>query len=117
MPRATRPSGTNQAEADRIARAHPELKSRTKGRNRTVLLQPNTADRGTPAGADQVVVGLYDYEQDRSVIALVDAKAKKVLAVEDARASFQLSEEEREEAEALAAEAVPVVPPGAGGSP
>ena len=104
MPEANIPTGINQADVDRVARAHPKLGSLAKGRHRTVLIQPNTADRGVPAEANQVIVGLYDYEQNHSVIAVVDVKAMEVVAVEDAIAPFQLSQEEREEAEALAAE-------------
>lgn len=69
-----------------------------------VLVQPNTADRGQPEGADQAIVGLYDYERNRSVIALVDAHENKVVALADSVVHFQLSEEEREEAQTLAAE-------------
>jgi hypothetical protein len=83
---------------------HPEVQSLVKSRHRVVLVQPNTADRGRPDGPDQAVVGLYDYERDRSVIALVDVRQNKVVAVADAVTQFQLSEEERQEAEALAAE-------------
>jgi hypothetical protein len=104
VPEAIEPAEIDQAEVNRIVRAHPELESLVKGWYRTVFIQPNTADRGQSEGADQVVVGLHDYEQNRSVIALVDVKAEKVMALENAIAPLQLSQEEREEAEALAAE-------------
>jgi hypothetical protein len=83
---------------------HPEIQSLVKSRHRVILVQPNTADRGQPDGPNQAVVGLYDYERDRSVIAVVDVRENKVVAVADAVTQFQLSEEERQEAEALAAE-------------
>ena len=105
MPRVVKPPAeTELPDAVRIVRTHPELKSLAKARHRAVLIQPNSADRGQPEGADQMVVGLYDYETNRSLIALVDLKQEKVVAFEETKAQFQLSDEERKEAEALAAQ-------------
>jgi len=91
-------------DALKIAQKHPKVRELAKGRSRAVLVRPKPAHRGEPDDKSQVVVGLYDYDENRSVIALLDAKTKKVTAVEVAPASFQLSEEERKEAEALAAD-------------
>lgn len=98
------PAGMEPQDVMRLVRGHPEIDELVKRRHRAVLVRPNTADRGQPEGADQVVVGLYDYEQNDSLIALVDAKRRQVMAVERLDAQLQLSQEEREEAEALAAE-------------
>jgi hypothetical protein len=101
---AKRPAKAKPPDPTRIARSHPELQSLVKSRHRVILVQPNTADRGQPEGAEQAIVGLYDYERNRSVIALVDTQENKVVALADSVAHFQLSEEERKEAETLAAE-------------
>ncbi len=96
-------SRTKREEILNIARKHPKLKTLLKGRNRAVFVEPNITDRGQPDGANQAVVGLYDYAHNRSVVALLDPKRKKVLSVEETSAHFQLDEEEQKEAEALAA--------------
>jgi hypothetical protein len=53
------------------------------------------------AQGDQVVVGVHDPDGG-SLVALVDAVKGKVVSVERTPAQFQLSEEERAEAEKLA---------------
>lgn len=85
-----------------VAKGDRRLKPLLSGRNRAVLVEPNLHD---PVRADPelVVVGLYDYAKNRSHVALVDPKAKKVVDVEETDAQFQLSHEERREAERLAA--------------
>ena len=103
MPRDIRPlSRTRKSEILRIARRHPELESLLKTRGRTLFVEPNIADRGQPEGAEQAVVGLYDYARNRSLVALVDRKRGEVVAVQETPAQFQLSEEERADAERLA---------------
>jgi hypothetical protein len=104
LPRDIRPlSRTRKTQILRLARRHPELQALLKERGRALFLEPNIADRGQPEGADQAVVGLYDYARNRSLVALVDPKRGEVVAVEETPAQFQLSEEERAEAERLAA--------------
>jgi hypothetical protein len=84
-----------------IAKADRRLKPFFAGRNRAVLVEPNLHDPKRPDAKD-VVVGMFDYEKGRSVVALVDPKAKKVLGIEETDAQFQLSDEEQREAEDLA---------------
>jgi len=81
---------------------HPELRALGRHRARIVLLQPKPSHRGEPEGT-QVVAGIYDYDDNRSLIALVDTVAKRAVHVERLPASFQLSDDERKEAETLAA--------------
>jgi hypothetical protein len=103
LPRDIKPlSRTRRTQVLRIARRHPELESLLKARGRALFVEPNIADRGQPEGAEQAVVGLYDYAGNRSLVALVDPKRGEVVSVEETTAQFQLSDEERAEAERLA---------------
>lgn len=102
-PRAKKSSRTKQDKILTAARTHPKLESLLKGRNKPVAVQPNIADRRQAEGAEQTVVGFYDHERGRSVVALVDSKRNKVLSVEETSAQFQLSQDERKAAETLAA--------------
>jgi hypothetical protein len=103
LPRDIKPlSRTRRTEVLRIARRHPELESLLQARARALFVEPNIADRGQPEGAEQAVVGLYDYASNRSLVALVDPERGEVVSVEETPAQFQLSDEERAEAEQLA---------------
>lgn len=81
------------------ASKHDELRG---ARNRVVFVAPNVSGRGEQSGTDRAVVGIYDYENNRSVVALVDPDAGDVLQVDETPAQFQLSADERKQAEALA---------------
>jgi hypothetical protein len=72
------------------------------GRSRTVLVQPTTIDR-KDSDARQAAVGFYDYDTNRSLVAVVDLGAQEVRAVEETPVQFQLSQEEKQEAEELVA--------------
>jgi hypothetical protein len=89
--------------AVKIATADKRLKTAPKGRLRPVLAAPNLHDPAQPRGGEQVVVGFYDYAKGRSLVALVDPKEQKVLGIEETAAHLQLSDEEKREAEGLAA--------------
>jgi hypothetical protein len=52
-------------------------------------------------GNDKLVVGIYDHDEGKSLVALVDSRGVK--GVHETPAKFQLSEQERELAEKLAA--------------
>jgi hypothetical protein len=86
----------------KMLRTHPDLRALGKHRARIVLLRPKPSHRGEPEGT-QLVAGIYDYDDNRSFIALVDTRAKRAIHVERPPASFQLSDDERKEAETLAA--------------
>ena len=86
----------------KILRKHPDLRSLGKHRARILFVHPKPPHRGEPDGS-QLVVGIHDYDDDRSLVALVDTRAHRTVAVERLPASFQLSDDERKEAEALAA--------------
>jgi hypothetical protein len=104
MARDVKPLTRAQREAAvKIAMADKRLKPTRKGRVRPVLTAPNLHDAAQPRGAEQVVVGFYDYARGRSLVALVDPKEEKVLGVEETDAQLQLSDEEKREAEGLAA--------------
>jgi len=103
LPRDIQPlSRTRRTQILRLARKHPELRSVLSERGQALFIEPNITDRGQPDGADQAVVGVYDYANDRSLVALVDPKRGEVVSVEETAAKFQLNEEERAEAERLA---------------
>jgi hypothetical protein len=85
-----------------VARTHPELKGLLRGRSEVVFVEPNLTGRGDEHPG-QAVVGLHDYKGNRSVVAVVDTEAKKVVGVEPLRGQLQLSEAERREANGLAA--------------
>ena len=91
------------ADAEAIARKHPALAALGKRRHRMIFTRPKPAHRGDAEDDGQLVVGFFDYDENRTMVAQVDAKAKTVKAVEHLTASFQLSEEEQQEAETLAA--------------
>jgi hypothetical protein len=86
------------------ASQHDELHGLLERKNRIVFVEPNLSGRGEQAGSERAVVGFYDYENNRSVVALVDPDAGDVLEVDETPARFQLSADEREQAEALAGE-------------
>lgn len=95
----------SKAERDaalQVARRDRRLKPLLSARYRVVLIEPNLHDIKRPA-AEDVVLGLVDYEKGRSIVALVDLDGKKVVGVEETDAHFQLSDDEQREAEELAA--------------
>jgi Cu2+-containing amine oxidase len=105
VPKKLQPlSRSEKATALRVARKHRKVQPYVKGRNRAVLIEPNITDRRQPKGLDQAVVGLYDYSSNKSLVALVDIKAEKVLAAEETPVQFQLDADEQKEAEKLAAQ-------------
>ena len=89
--------------AEAIARSHPSVDALRKRRSRAVLVKPKPPHRSEGEDDTQVVVAFFDYDDNKSLVALVDADAKTVLAIEEVPVSFQLSEEEQREAEMLAA--------------
>jgi hypothetical protein len=95
----------SKAERDaalQIARGDRRLKRLLSARYRVVLIEPNLHDLKRP-GAEDVVLGLVDYKEGRSILALIDLDGKKVVGVEETDAQFQLSDNEQREAEELAA--------------
>src|SRR6266540_3711107 len=93
---ATRKAPT-LAQATSLARSHADLAPVLESGGEVVVVEP---ERGRGAG-DRVVVGVYDHERGRSLVALVGPDG--VVGVHETPASFQLSEHERETAEELAA--------------
>src|SRR5437016_4003912 len=87
----------------KLAAEHGKMKTLAKGRSRVVLVRPLVRDRGLPREGRRSLVGMYDYETNRSVVAVVDLESEKVIAIEEAPVQFQLAAEERKEAENLAA--------------
>lgn len=89
--------------AVRLSSEDERLRAALGARSRTVLVQPTTIDRKEPDDARQAVVGIYDYDSNRSLVAVVDLGARAVRAVEETPVQFQLSQEEKQEAEELVA--------------
>ena len=86
-----------------LARTHKGIGSALDGGGRVVAVAPNLHDQRNPDPGARVVVGVYDYEKNTTLVALVDPKKKSVVGVEEIAAQFQLSDEEAKTAEALAA--------------
>lgn len=95
-------SKTQRDAAVQIVKCDRRLKPLLAARHRAVLIEPNLHDPRRPGGED-VVVGLVDYDEGGSIVALIDLDAKKVVGVEETVAHFQLSEDEQRDAEDLAA--------------
>jgi hypothetical protein len=89
--------------AVRLSSEDERLRAVVGARSRTVLVQPTTIDRKEPDDARQAVVGFYNYDTNRSLVAVVDLGAQEVRAVEETPVQFQLSQEEKQEAEELVA--------------
>jgi hypothetical protein len=89
--------------AVRLSSEDERLRGLLGARSRTVLVAPTTIDRKEPDDARQAVVGFYDYDTNRSLVAVVDLATQEVRAVEETPVQFQLSREEKQEAEDLAA--------------
>jgi hypothetical protein len=87
--------------AVRLSSEDERLREVVGARSRTVLVQPTTIDRKEPDDARQAVVGFYNYDTNRSLVAVVDLGAQEVRAVEETPVQFQLSPEEKQEAEEL----------------
>lgn len=92
-------SAAERARIVKTVRGHRQLGPLLKGRARVLMVEPHIAGRGAH---DKALVAIYDYDSDRSLVALVHPTRARVLTVDEAPASFQLSSEERLEAEALA---------------
>ena len=104
MPEDPRPlSEGAKTAAVRVAGKHRRVQPFLRGRNRAVVVEPNITDRRQAPGSEQAVVGLYDYSNNRSLVAVVDVKSEEVLHVEETPVQFQLAPDEQKEAEALAA--------------
>jgi hypothetical protein len=85
-----------------LARTHKGVGSALEGGGRVVVVAPNLHDQRNPDPGETVVVGVYDYKKNKTLVALVHPKKKKVVAVEEIAAQFQLSDEETQAAETLA---------------
>ena len=58
--------------AVRLSSEDERLRAVVGARSRTVLVQPTTIDRKEPDDARQAVVGFYNYDTNRSLVAVVD---------------------------------------------
>lgn len=91
------PKPPTKAQAVRLVRSHPTLGPVLESGGDVVLFEP---ERGRGKG-DRVIVGVHDYKEGRSHVALVEPSG--VVGVHETPAQLQLSEEERTAAERLAA--------------
>lgn len=98
-------SDEEASAAAQVAEQDEGVKRLAPGRTRVVGTRPLlTSERHRPKGRRHAVVGLYDYSNSRSVVAVVDLEANKVVGVDETPAQFQLHPDEQEEAERLAGE-------------
>ena len=91
-------SAAERGHIIRSVRSHNELGPLLKGHARIVLAEPHIA--GTRPG--EAIVGVYDYDKDRTLVAHVNWKTGRITSVDEAPAHFQLSDEEEGEAESIA---------------
>jgi Cu2+-containing amine oxidase len=85
-----------------------KIKRFLKGRNREVLVETETNDRLQKKGSKHAVVGLYNYEVNKTITALVDLKTKKIIDVDEAQIQYQLHPEEEREAEHIVSKEVKI---------
>ena len=90
--------------ATQLAMDDEAVQALVPGRTRVVGAHPVGPHRVGPGGGRRAVVGLYDYTNSRSAVAVVDLDASRVVGLEETPAQFQLHADEREEAERLAGE-------------
>jgi hypothetical protein len=90
--------------ASDAATADERVTRLAQGRTRVVSAAPLISERRRPKGGRHAVVGLYNYTNDRSILAVVDLDTQSVVEVRETPAQFQLHPEERDEAERLAAD-------------
>jgi hypothetical protein len=103
MPRDLTPLPPDEKErAVRVASTHRKVEPYLQGRNRAVVVERNLSERGRPDGKEQAVVGLYDYSNNKSLVAIVDLENETVVATEETPVQFQLDDEEARRAEELA---------------
>ncbi len=96
-------SEDERAQVLELVGGHEEIGPVLKYRGRAIAVAPHFAARGEAAG-HVVVVVVYDYDADRTLVATVDPSVGEVGSVAESPVHFQLSTEERREAEALALE-------------
>ena len=100
----TEPNPQLRKEIIEISDSDPRLASTLKGRSQILFAVDKPVDRGSTEHANQTLIGIYDYDRNDSVVAVVDTDAKTVIDVQTTQAQFQLSDEERAEAEQIAGE-------------
>jgi len=91
-----------RALAVRLAGEDATLAPVVAGRARTVLVEAAQGPRGARAGVRHAVVGVYDYDGNRGYVAAVDLEQGQAVEVHEVLVRFQLSPEEKAEAEELA---------------
>jgi hypothetical protein len=95
-------SRQKKALAEQLALTDRTMRGYLQGRTRAVVVERNITDRATPSRAEQVVVGVYDYDRNQSVVAVVDVGEEKVVGVSETPVQFQLNDDEARAAEQLA---------------
>jgi hypothetical protein len=83
-------------------RTHPKLKAALDGGAKVLFVEPNLTGRGKEHPG-QAVVGMHDYQRNRSVVAVFDPDSNRIVGVEELPAQLQLSDDERRDASRLAA--------------
>jgi hypothetical protein len=101
---ARRTSALKKADILRIAEKATRGPDAPGRRSQALFAVPGSMARGGSEDPSPVVLGVYDYDRDRSLVMLVNAQSKEVITVRETKAQFQLSDEERAEAERIAGE-------------
>jgi hypothetical protein len=89
-------------EIVRISQSDSRLASTLEGRSQILFAVEKPLDRRTKEQVNQTLIGIYDYDRNDSVLAVIDTDSKTVVDVQTTPAQFQLSNEERSEAEQIA---------------
>ena len=102
MPKDTQANPQFRKEIVRISQSDSRLASTLEGRSQILFTVEKPLDRGNREPVNHTLVGIYDYDRNDSVVAVVDTDSKTVVDVQTTQAQFQLSDEERAEAEQIA---------------
>jgi hypothetical protein len=87
-----------------ISESDPRLASTLKGRSQILFTVDKPVERRSEEQPNQTLIGIYDYDRNDSIVAVVDTDTKTVIDVQTTQAQFQLSDAERAEAEQIAGE-------------
>jgi Cu2+-containing amine oxidase len=85
---------------DKVSK-HSKVKPFLTGRTRPVLFETEITNRFQKKDSKQAVIGLYNYDTNKSMVALIDLKNDSVIDANETLIQFQLNSEEEKEAEDL----------------
>lgn len=99
--RAGREKSSKSATLEKTIK-DPKVKNLITGRARPVLFETEVTNRLLEKDSKRTAVGIYDYDANKSIVAMVDSNTSEVVEVGETEVQFQLSLEEEKEAEGIA---------------